>query len=56
MFEFWLKFDRKFSPRGPIDNNSALVDVMAWHWTGDKPLYEPMKNKFTDAYHPASMS
>ena len=31
---------------------------MAWHRTGDKPLYEPMMAKFTDAclYKSASMS
>ena len=23
---------------------------MAWHWTGDKPLSEPMMTQFTDAY------
>ena len=28
--------------RIPIDNKPALVQVMAWHQTGDKPLTEPM--------------
>ena len=27
---------------GPIDNIPALVQVMAWHQSGDKPLSEPM--------------
>ena len=27
---------------GPINNNSALVQIIAWRRTGDKPLYEPM--------------
>ena len=27
---------------GPIDNNTVLVQIMAWHRTGDKPLSEPM--------------
>ena len=40
----------KFVPKGPIDNKSALVQVMAWCRTGDKPLPEPMLTKFTDAY------
>ena len=31
-----------------IDNKSALVQVMDWHWTGDKPLPEPMLIQFTD--------
>ena len=27
----------KFVPKGPIDYKSALVQVMAWHRTGEKP-------------------
>ena len=30
----------KFVPKGPIDYKSALVQVMAWHRTGEKPLPE----------------
>ena len=40
----------KFIPKGPIDYKSALVQVMAWHRTGEKPLPESMLTKFTDAY------
>ena len=40
----------KFVPKGPIDNNSALVQVMAWRSTDDKPLPEPMLTQFTDIY------
>ena len=29
-------------PRSPIDNKPALVEVMAWRRTGDKPLPETM--------------
>ena len=32
----------KFVPKGPIDYKSALVLVMAWHRTGEKPLPESM--------------
>ena len=32
----------KFVPKGPIDNKSSLVQVMAWRRTGDEPLPEPM--------------
>ena len=39
----------KLDPRSPIDNKPALVQVMAWRRTGDKPLPEPMMTKFTDA-------
>ena len=40
----------KFIPKGPIDCKSALVQVMAWHRTGEKPLPESMLTQFTDAY------
>ena len=40
----------KFVPKGPIDYKSALVQVMAWHRTGEKLLPESMLTKFTDAY------
>ena len=40
----------KFVPKGPIDYNSALVQVVAWHRTGEKPLPESMLTQFTDAY------
>ena len=32
----------KFVPKGPINNNPALVQIMAWRRLGDKPLSEPM--------------
>ena len=46
-----------FVPEGPIDNKSSLVQIMAWHRTGDKPLPEPMMTQFNDTYmrHPTSM-
>ena len=40
----------KFVPRGPIHSKSALVQVMAWRRTDDKPLHEPKTTQFTDAY------
>ena len=40
----------KFATMWPIDNKSALVQVMAWRRTGDKPLAEPMLTQFTSAY------
>ena len=40
----------KFVPRSPVDNKPALVQVMAWRRTGDKPLPEPMITQFTGAY------
>ena len=40
----------KFVPKGPIDHKSALVQAMAWHRTGEKPLPKSMLTKFTEAY------
>ena len=37
-----IQISVKFVPKGPIDNKSALVQVMACRRTGDKPLSEPM--------------
>ena len=45
-----IQISLKLVPRSPIDNKSALVRVMAWRGTGDKPLPEPMMTQFTDAY------
>ena len=43
-----IKISLKFVPKGPIDNNPALVEIMAWRPLGDKPLSEPMLTRFTD--------
>ena len=45
-----LKMSLKFVPRGPIDNNPVLVQIMAWRRIGDKPLSEPMLRHFSDEY------
>ena len=45
-----IQISTKFIPESPIDNKSALVHVMAWRRTGDKPLSEPMMTHFTNAY------
>ena len=53
-----IKISLKFVPKGPINNILALVQIMAWRRTGDKPLSEPMMTQFNDAYmrRSASMS
>ena len=38
----WIKMSLKFVPKGPINNIQALVQIMAWHRPGDKPLSEPV--------------
>ena len=45
-----IKISLKFVPKGPVDNKSALVQVVAWRRTGDKTLPEPMLSQFTDAF------
>ena len=37
-----IKLSLKFVTKGSINNFPALVQLMAWHRTGDKPLSEPM--------------
>ena len=39
---------------GLSDNKPAMVQVMAWQQTGDKPLSEPMMAKFSQWCHMAS--
>ena len=42
----------KLVPRSSIDNKPALVQVMAWHRTGDKPLPEPTRTPELWEYPP----
>ena len=44
-----IKVSLKFVLWGPINNIPALIQIMAWRHSGDKPLYEPMMVNFTDA-------
>ena len=37
-----INISLKFVPKGRINNNPALVQIMAWRRSGDKPLPEPM--------------
>ena len=45
-----IQISPEFVARSPIDYKPALVQVMTWCRTGDKPLPEPMMTQFTDAY------
>ena len=45
-----IEISPKFVPKDPVDNKSALVQVMAWHRTGDKPLAETILKQFTETY------
>ena len=48
---YWLKF----VPKGPINNNPTLVQIMVWRQTNDK-LSEPMLAQSDVAYLPLSAS
>ena len=37
-----VEISLKFVPKGSINNNPALFQIMAWRRPGDKPLSEPM--------------
>ena len=37
-----INISLKFVPKGPINNISALFQIMAWRRPGDKPWSEPM--------------
>ena len=37
-----IKISLKFVPKGPINKIPALIQIMAWRRSGDKPLSEPM--------------
>ena len=49
-FGISIRISLTFAPKGPIDNKSVLVQVIAWRRIGDKPLPDPMLTQFTDAY------
>ena len=40
----------KFVPMSPVDNKTALDQVVAWPRIGDKPLPGPVMTQFIDAY------
>ena len=45
-----IQISLKFVPKGPINKKPELIQKMAWHQAGNKPLSEPMMVYFTDAY------
>ena len=50
-----IEISLKIVPKCPIDNNQAVVKIMAWRWISDKPLSESMLTWFTDAYRQSSI-
>ena len=54
--QFFIQISLKLDPKSPTNNKSALVQMMALRWSGDKPLSEPMMGYFTDAHMRRSAS
>ena len=48
--KIFISISLKFVPNDLIDNMSAMIQVMAWRHTGDKPLPEAILTQVTDAY------
>ena len=42
-----IKISLKFVPKGQVDNNPALIQIMAWRRIDGNPLSEPMLTRFT---------
>ena len=56
LVKIFIRISLKCIPKVSIDNMPVLVQIMAWHRTGDKPLSAPTIAKFADAIsHLASM-
>ena len=43
-----IRISLKFVSKGPINNKSALVQVMYWHWIDINPLLRPLITWTTD--------
>ena len=50
---FFVRISLNFVPKDPVDNKSVLVQVMVWHWSGNKPLPEPVMTLLIKAYMPS---
>ena len=53
---FLIKISLKYVPNGLIINMPALVQIMAWRQTNNKPLSEPNVAYFTDIYVSLSLN
>ena len=41
-YYMFIHISQKFVPDGPVDSRSALVHIMSWFQTGNKPLADPI--------------
>ena len=42
IYTFRLIFSLRFVPQVQVNSIQAMVQIVAWRWPGDKPIYEPM--------------
>ena len=49
-FMHLIQISMKCVPSGAFDILSTLVQMMAWHRAGDKPLFAPMVLQFTGVF------
>ena len=54
-FSILIPISLKYVFEHPVDNKATLIQIMAWRWTDDKALCEPMLAYFADVLS-ASMS
>ena len=45
-----IKISLKLISKGLISKILTLVQIMVWHWSGERPLSEPMMTLFTDTH------
>ena len=42
IYKFLFEILLKYIPKSPFGNKPALIQIMAWHCPGTKPLSEPV--------------
>ena len=46
-FYIVIQISLKFVPEGPIEDKTALAELMDWHWSSCKPLPKPIMTKLS---------
>ena len=49
-YNIWIQISFKLVPKGQVENQKAMIQVMAWHQSSAMPLSEAMIFQFMDAY------
>ena len=51
-FQICIQISLEYVPKGPINNKSSFVQILAWHQSDHKQLTKQMIVYFTDTYMP----